>query len=55
MSQGILPYRVEVAEGADAVPGRAGLPLVLETLRALGLDRAIAQHVTVRQRASGYT
>jgi len=55
MSQGILPYRVEVAEGADAVTGRAGLPLVLETLRALGLDRAIAQHVTVRQRASGYT
>ncbi len=55
MSQGILPYRVEVAEGADAVTGRAGLPLVLETMRALGLDRAIAQHVTVRQRASGYT
>ena len=55
MSQGILPDRVEVAEGVDAVPGRAGLPLVLETLRALGLDHAIAQHVTVRQRASGYT
>ncbi|MBI4540288.1 MAG: transposase [Gemmatimonadetes bacterium] len=55
MSQGILPYRVAVAEGADAVTGRAGLPLVLETMRALGLDRAIAQHVTVRQRASGYT
>ena len=55
MSQGLLPYVVEVAEGADGVTGRAGLPLVLETLRALGLDQAIAQHVRVRERQSGYT
>jgi hypothetical protein len=53
-SQGILPYRVEVVERADAVTGRAGLPLVLETMRALGLEHAIAQHVQVRERASGY-
>lgn len=46
---------VEVVADAGTVTGRAGLPLVLETLRALGLDQAIAQHVRVRERQSGYT
>ncbi len=55
MSQALLLYAVEVVEGADTVTGRAGLPLVLETMRALGLDQAIAQHVRVRERQSGYT
>jgi len=55
MSQGLLPYVVEVVADGAAVTGRAGLPLVLETLRALGLDQAIAQHVRVRARQSGYT
>jgi hypothetical protein len=55
MSQGLLPYTVEVVNDSAAVTGRAGLPLVLETLRALGLDQAIAQHVHVRERQSGYT
>ena len=55
MSQGLLPYVVEaVADGAD-VTGRAGLPLVLETLRALGLDQVIAEQIQVRERQSGYT
>jgi len=53
--QGLLPYTVEVIERADTVTGRAGLPLVLETMRALRLDQAIAQHVRVRERQSGYT
>jgi len=55
MSQGLLPYTVEAVSEAAAVTGRAGLPLVLETMRALGLDQAIAQHVRVRARQSGYT
>jgi Transposase DDE domain group 1 len=55
MSQALLPYAVEVVEGADTVTGRAGLPLVLETLRALGLDQVIAEQVQVRERQSGYT
>ena len=54
MSQGLLPYTVEVVERADTVTGRAGLPLVLETMRALGLDQAIADHVHIRERQSGY-
>jgi hypothetical protein len=55
MSQGLLPYTVEVVDRADTVTGRAGLPLVVETMHALGLDRAITQHVRVRKRRSGYT
>ncbi len=54
MTQGLLPYTVEVVEAADGLTSRAGLPLVLETMRALGLDQAIAQHVHVRERQSGY-
>ena len=55
MSQGLLPYTVEAVDRADTGTGRAGLPLVLETMRALALDQAIAQHVRVRERQSGYT
>jgi hypothetical protein len=55
MSQGLLlPYVVEVGGRADTLTGRAGLPLVVETLRALGLERVIEAEVRVRQRASGY-
>ena len=54
MNQGLLPYTVEVVPDADGLTSRAGLPLVLETMRALGLDHAIAQHVHVRERQSGY-
>jgi hypothetical protein len=53
MSQGLLPYTVEVGDRPDTVTGRAGLPLVLETMRALGLDQAIADHVHVRERQHG--
>jgi len=55
MSQGLLPYQVEVIERTDTVTGRAGLPLVLETMRALGLPRVIRAQVRVRERQSGYT
>ena len=36
MSQGLLPYTVEAVPAADTLTARAGLPLVVETLRALG-------------------
>jgi hypothetical protein len=54
MSQGLLPYTVEVVPASDTLTARAGLPLVVEGMRALGLDRAIAEHVHVRERRSGY-
>jgi hypothetical protein len=55
MSQGLLPYTVQTVAAPDAVTARAGLPLVLEALRALGLDRVIADQVRVRERQSGYS
>jgi len=55
MSQGLLPYTVETVAATDGLTARAGLPLVLETLRALGLDRVIAEQVCVRARESGST
>lgn len=55
MSQALLPYEVEVGARADTLTGRGGLPLVVETLRALGLEGVIEAEVQVRQRASGYT
>jgi hypothetical protein len=55
MSPAVLPYEVEVSWRADTLTGRGGLPLVVETLRALGLERVIEAEVRVRQRASGYT
>ena len=53
MKQGLLPYRVEVVEEADAVTARGGLPLAVEAMRALGVSHAVKQNVRIRQRASG--
>jgi len=55
MTQGILPFVVELAERSDAMTGRAGLPLVIETMRGLALDQVISEHVRLRERASGYS
>jgi hypothetical protein len=55
MSHGLLPYTVEVVPDAAGLTSRAGLPLVLETMRALGLPRVIREHVHIRARQSGYT
>ncbi len=55
MSQGLLPYTVETVPDGDGLTSRAGLPLVLETMRALGLPRVIREQVRIRERQSGYT
>jgi hypothetical protein len=55
MSPGLLPYTVETVPDLDGLTSRAGLPLVLETMRALGLPRVIRDHVHIRERQSGYT
>ena len=55
MSQGLLPYTVETVPDVEGLTSRAGLPLVLETMRALGLPRVIREHAHLRERQSGYT
>jgi hypothetical protein len=50
-----LPYRIETTDRSDTVTARAGLPLVIETMRALAVDRAIEQYLRLRQRQGGFT
>jgi len=51
--QTILPYRIEVTESNDGLTSHAGLPLVAETMRALGLEQVTREHLHLQQRNSG--
>jgi len=53
--QGVLPYVIEILKRSDAITAWAGLPLVVETMRAFGLDRLIKECVHVRMRERGYS
>jgi hypothetical protein len=52
--QGILPYVLEAAQ-RDDVTARAGLPLVVETMRALGLDEVAREHLPKPERERGFS
>jgi len=53
--RGVLPFLVQpVADGADAT-GRAGLPVVVEVLRAFGVDRLVAEHLALKERQRGFS
>ena len=51
--QGILPFVIEQAE-RDDVTARAGLPLVVETMRALGVDELAGAELAAPQRQGGF-
>ncbi|HEX7409142.1 MAG TPA: IS1380 family transposase [Candidatus Binatia bacterium] len=51
--QGILPFVFEQAERAD-VTARAGLPLVVETMRALGVAEVAASQLPAQKRQRGF-
>ena len=51
--QGILPFVIEQAERED-VTARAGLPLVVETMRALGVDEVAASELPQPKRQRGF-
>jgi hypothetical protein len=53
--QGILPFQVQVTDHGEALTSRAGLPLVAETMRALGVPAAVAEHMKLQQRDLGLT
>jgi hypothetical protein len=53
--QGILPYRIEVVASGEGLTSHAGLPLVSETMRALGLEQIVAEQLHLQQRNSGLT
>ena len=52
--QGILPFVIELGERED-VTARAGLPLVVETMRALGVDDLAQAELPAPQRRRGFT
>jgi hypothetical protein len=52
--RGILPFQVELVPRADGTTGRGGLPLVVETMRALRLDQAVEKHLGRGPRKSDY-
>ena len=53
--QGLLPYTIEGVEDDATLTGHAGLPLVLETMRALGVSEVLDGALSIRQRQSGAT
>jgi hypothetical protein len=52
---GVLPYTIEVVEDDATLTAHAGLPLVLETMRALGLSDELNSSLAIRRRCSGAT
>ena len=52
--QGILPFVIEQAERAD-VTARAGLPLIVEVMRALGVDESASSLLAPPKRERGFT
>ena len=51
--QGILPFVFELGE-QDEVTARAGLPLVVETMRALGLEEVAREELRLAKRESEF-
>lgn len=54
MGQGLLPFRFDVAPRPMDLTARAGLPLVAETLLALGVDSLVREGLRLRVRQRGY-
>ena len=46
---------MQVTDKTDALTSRAGLPLVAETMRVLGVPAAVAGHMKLQQRDNGLT
>ncbi len=55
LRSGRLPFQVRVVEDPARVTAHAGLPLVIEAFRTLGLREAVYEHLGFKQRARGYS
>ena len=51
---GRLPFQVQIVDAPASVTAHAGLALVIEGFRALGLAAAAGEHVHFKQRLRGY-
>ena len=54
MGQGLLPFRFEAAPRPMDLTAHAGLPLIAETLLALGVDGLVRAGLRLRTRQRGY-
>ena len=54
ISQGILPFQLVPDTSKTLITSFGGLPLIMETFRALGLPQAIRKHFSVLQRPGLY-
>jgi Transposase DDE domain group 1 len=52
---GLLPFTIEVVDDDTTLTAHAGLPLVLETMRALGLSEGLDRTLAIRRRTRGAT
>jgi hypothetical protein len=52
---GMLPYTIEVTDDDAAVTAYAGLPMVVETMRTLGVSKQLDGQLGIRQRNNGAT
>lgn len=55
LRSGRLRFQVHLTDAPAAVTAHAGLPLVIEAFRALGLPQAIREHLHFKQRVRGYS
>ena len=53
--EGLLPFKLIEDESGEALTSYSGLPLVVESCEALGLERLVKQHVRIKQRQRGYS
>jgi len=51
----VLPFQVQLLDEADSVTGHAGVALVVEAFRSLGLSEAVERHLRLKRRARGYS
>jgi len=51
----MLPYTVELVDDDAAVTAHAGLPLIVETMRTLGVSEQLDRELGIRQRNNGAT
>lgn len=54
ISQGLLPFQLIQDRSKVLVTSFGGLPLVMETFRALGLPQSIQKHLPMLQREGKY-
>jgi hypothetical protein len=53
ITQGILPFKLIVEKSSEVITSFAGLPLVLETMKAMKIPELVRKNLKIKQRDSG--